>query len=317
MHSFWKNNKLLCALAAFALSIVLCVGYFHVYVFVFHQPLPKTQILRHQNESLRMEAQLMAREMHGYANVLDALEVKDEEIYRSIFGLNSIPSSVRDGGLQSGNRFTDLDFADREGVLRDLCYTSDLVRKKAYIQSKSYDEIELMLHSADQMATSIPAICPIVPDRSNFHISSPFGYRVHPLLGYRRFHKGVDFSIKAGNPVFATGDGVVEKVKIERRGYGRHVIINHGFGYKTLYGHCKNIIVTEGQKVRRGDQIAVSGNSGLSTGAHLHYEVIYKDRQVNPYHYYDLDMDLEQYNGMVRPVETDDQSFLHPRHRKK
>lgn len=303
-------------LAAIVVSMVLFVGYLHIYIFVFHLPLPKTQMLRSRNEALRMEAQMLMRQMDGWEEALDALETRDEEVYRSIFGLSSIPDSVREAGLQGENRYAELDFHDRKGDVRDLCRRADRLKKKAYIQSKSYDEIELMLHSADQMATSIPAIWPVVPDR-NIRISSPFGYRFHPVLGYKRMHEGIDLGMEPGNAIYATGDGVVEKVSYERGGYGRHVIINHGFGYKTLYAHCKNILVVEGMRVKRGELIAESGNTGISNGPHLHYEIRYKGKPVNPFHYFDRDMPVEQYIDMISKVEANSEKvFIHPSHQK-
>lgn len=315
MHSFTKKKATLYSLAVFACSVVLFVAYLHIYLYVFGKTLPKTEWLRRKNEALHIEAQMLGRSMESYAEQLEALQVRDEEIYRSIFGLSSIPSSVRDASIQTGTRYEDLEYADRSGHLKNLCSFSDMVMKKAYVQSKSYDEIDLMLSSADLMATSIPAIMPIVPDPSKYRISSSFGYREHPVLGYRRFHEGVDFSIKPGFAVYATGDGVVEQVKIERRGYGRQVVIDHGFGYKTRYAHCKTILVAEGMKVKRGEKIAETGNSGLTSGPHLHYEVIYKGRHVNPYHYFDRDMPLDQYRDLVDKVaSSSEKMMLHPMH---
>lgn len=318
MHSFLKKINWIHILAAFALSIVLYMCYLHLYISVFQLPLPKTQYLKSRNNALQMEVQMLGRRMHAYQDALEDLQIRDEEIYRSIFGLAGIPASVRDQGIAGDERFSDAIFHDRKGYLADLCKTSDLVMKKAAVQSKSYDEIALMLQSADQMATSIPAICPIVPDRNKFHISSVFGYRVHPVLGYRKMHQGVDFSIAVGNPVYATGDGVVETVKIERRGYGRQVVVDHGFGYKTRYAHCKTILVAEGMKVKRGEQIATTGNSGISTAPHLHYEVIYKGKCVNPFHYYDLDIPVKQYMDIISTTSAQSEKmYVHPMHQKK
>lgn len=318
MRSLKKISRPWLALTVFAASVLLYVGYFYAWVLLFQLPLPKTQYLKAKNERLRAETQMLAVQMHSYADELENLQSRDEDIYRSIFGLGSIPASVRDVSLPSGNRFEDVTFYDRRGLLLDLCRTSDFVRKKASVQSRSYDEIEIMLHSADQMATSIPAICPIVPDRRHYHISSPFGYRVHPVMGYRKMHNGVDFSIKPGNPVYATGDGVVSMVKIERKGYGRQVVVDHGFGYQTRYAHCKTIIVAEGMKVKRGEQIATTGNSGISTAPHLHYEVIYKGKPVNPFHYYDLDIPVKQYKDIISATSAKSEKVLTaPSHKKK
>lgn len=318
MSAFWEKLRWFHVLAAFAASIALFVGYLHIYTFVFGLELPKTMRLRHKNEALVLQAQMLDRRMDMYADALEALEVRDEEIYRSIFGLNSIPASVRNEGIRGVGENEDFNLTEHGSKMRDLCRKSDVLKKKAYIQSKSYDEIDLMLYSADQMATSIPAIWPVVPDRKKVKLSSRFGWRQHPVLGYGRGHDGIDLSMKPGNAIYATGDGVVEKVEYDRRGYGRHVIINHGFGYKTIYAHCKNILVAEGIKVKRGEQIAESGNTGLSSGPHLHYEIRYKGRPVNPVHYFDMDMSVEQYKDMIKKAEENSEKlFIHPSHLKK
>lgn len=318
MSAFWEKLRWFHILAAFAASIVLFVGYLHIYTLVFGLELPKTMHLRHKNEALVLQAQMLDRRMDMYSDALEALEVRDEEIYRSIFGLNSIPASVRNEGVPGMEDNEDFNLTEHGSKMRDLCRKSDVLKKKAYVQSKSYDEIDLMLYSADQMATSIPAIWPVVPDPNKVRISSSFGWRSHPVLGYSRPHEGIDLSMKSGSPVYATGDGVVESVRYDRGGYGHHVIINHGFGYKTFYAHCKAILVAEGIKVKRGEQIAESGNSGLTSGAHLHYEVRYKERPVNPSHYFDVDMSVEQYKDMIKKAEENSEKlFIHPSHLKK
>lgn len=317
MTGFWQKYHMNRILGAFVLSVVLFVGYMHIYVYVFGLELPKTANLRRENAALMTRVEVLSHEFEAYDASLNELALHDNEIYRSIFGLNSISFQTRESGLagESYERFAEM---DRSGQARRLRELADVTVKKAFIQSKSFDEISLMLHTADNMATSVPAIYPILPDRSKFHISSPFGYRVHPVFGYSRMHRGMDFSIKPGNPVFATGDAVVEEIKVEMRGYGRQVTLNHGFGYQTRYAHLSSIIVTEGMKVRRGDVIAYSGNSGLSSGPHLHYEVIYKGKPVNPYHYFDRDMTLEEYKAMIHYDEArNDVNYVHPSHRKK
>ena len=140
-------------------------------------------------------------------------------------------------------------------------------------------------------------------DRNTYHMSSPFGFRSDPLLGYTKRHTGMDFACPPGNPIYATGDGVVVKVAHERKGYGNHVEIDHGFGYMTRYAHMSKIYVELGQKLSRGDCIGLSGRSGRITGPHLHYEVMYRKDYVNPALYMDLDMSPEDYAGLVRKPE--------------
>lgn len=316
MSEIWDKHKIVCCLAIFVVSVLLFFVYLQIYTKVLGLELPKTRILKRQNATLVTQSKVLGHRIGQNEVALDALALRDEDIYRSIFGLSSISDDVRNSGLDGAN-YAEFDKLDRKGNISALRTRSDVMVKKAYVQSRSYDEIELMLATADNMATSVPAICPVAPVMGKVRISSPFGYRVHPVLKYARFHRGIDFNIKPGNPVFATGDGVVESIEVNMRGYGRQVVINHGFGYKTRYAHLKSILVTEGMKVKRGDRIALSGNSGLSSGPHLHYEVIYKGKNVNPYFYFDRDITLEQYSDMVgKAGDAALPFYIHPSHRK-
>lgn len=305
-------------LAAAGISLALFFVYIHIYTGVLGWELPKTGILKHRNASLLTRAEILNHRLKECGAELNVLELRDEDIYRSIFGLISIPKDVRGGGLNGGKNYEDLDKINRAGDASALRRRADITVKRAYVQSKSYDEIELMLSTADNMATSIPAISPIIPDKENYRISSGFGYRTHPVMGGRSLHKGIDFAMNPGNPVYATGDGVVESIHLGMRGYGRQVVINHGFGYKTRYAHMSNVTVSEGMKVRRGEQIGLTGNTGLSSGPHLHYEVIFRGKNVNPSHYFDRDINPEQYAGMLDRTNTSTGGFyIHPMHRKK
>lgn len=317
MSEIWKKLNWVHVLGLFALSIVLFVGYLYIYTSVLNLELPKTRYLRHQNQNLMLKCSVLERRVESYSQALEALEVRDEDIYRSIFGLNSIPSSVRNEGMPGDKRYEELNMADNGFRVMQLAAMSDKVTKRAYVQSKSLDEIEMMLNSADLMALSMPTIWPVVPDQSKVHISSRFGSRSHPLLGYVRPHQGIDISVKKGTEIYVTGDGVVEKVEYERSGYGHYVIIDHGFGYKTLYAHCKSILVAEGIKVKRGEQIAESGNTGISSGPHVHYEIRYKGKAVNPLHYFDQDMPVQQYRDLVqKAAENSEKFYVHPSHLK-
>lgn len=150
------------------------------------------------------------------------------------------------------------------------------------------------------MASCVPSLNPVAPKSRN-SISSPFGYRMHPIKRMMIFHSGLDFRGEKGEPVYAAGSGVVESVLRGYYGYGEVVVINHGFGYKTRYAHLSSILVREGESVTKGDQIATMGRSGQSTGVHLHYEVIYRGRHMNPYNFINTKMSLEEYRSIVRP----------------
>lgn len=244
--------------------------------------------------------------------------MRDDDIYRSIFGMDEIPLEVRNAGFGGVNRYQRYDLIDNDGLLKKTAIRLDVLTKKTYVQSRSFDEVAALSKRAGDMASCIPAIPPISPDRKKYRLSSVFGYRSDPMSGRRTMHKGVDFAMKPGNPVYATGDGVVESVSFEFFGYGNSLVIDHGFGYKTRYAHLKSIGVVEGMKVKRGECVGQTGNSGKSSGPHLHYEVIYKDRPVNPYNFYDLDMTPEEYATMVQSTaDASEKITLHPSHQKR
>jgi len=205
-----------------------------------------------------------------------------------------------------------------EGISRSSALEAvEQLKRECELQSLSYRQIDSVLKNAGTMANSIPTICPIIPEEGTFKLSSSYGFREHPITGQTMFHSGMDLSLSSGSPIFATGDGMVESVHIELHGYGRQLVINHGFGYKTRYAHLREVFVTEGMKIHRGDQIATSGNTGLSTGAHLHYEVIYKGNPVNPKNYFDFFIPLDQYKKLIRlSADPKTEFYIHPMHRK-
>jgi murein DD-endopeptidase MepM/ murein hydrolase activator NlpD len=238
----------------------------------------------------------MSKQLDRYDQLLSLMEMRDNRIYRSVYGLDEIPQAVRGSGLGGEHRYAAL-----EGTaLLDITRRLDVLEKRAYIQSKSFDDVAAVQQTAGDMASHIPAIPPMNTDPSTYRMSSPFGYRSDPLLGYTKRHTGMDFACPPGNPIYATGDGVVVLAKYDHSGYGRHVEIDHGFGYVTRYAHMSRLDVEEGQVVRRGDCIGLSGRSGRITGPHLHYEVIYRNNYVNPAWYMDLDMPSKDYMEMVR-----------------
>ena len=313
-----RRSRVLRSIVIFAGSLVLSLVYMWIYVSVLGWELPKTVMLKKENAEWCSKMEVMDRQLDRYDEVLRALQMRDDDIYRSIFGMHEIPSEVRNAGFGGVNRYEHLEGADRAGLLKDVVVRMDVLTKKSYVQSKSFDEVSLLSKRAGDMASCVPAIPPVVPDKSIYRLSSSFGFRADPFTGRSKRHSGVDFALKPGNPIYATGDGVVEKVSFEFFGYGNSVVINHGFGYKTRYAHLKSIGVVEGMKVKRGECIGESGNSGRSSGPHLHYEVIYKDRHVNPANYYDLTITTQEYAEMVQnTADASEKVTLHPSHKKK
>ena len=312
-----RRSQIMRSVALFAASLVLAVVYFWIYVSVLDCELPKTVLLKKENAEWCSRMEVMNRQLNKYDEALTALQMRDDDIYRSIFGMHEIPAEIRNAGFGGVNRYEHLEGVDQHGLLKKTMVKLDVLTKKSYVQSKSFDEVALLSKRAGDMASCIPAISPVVPDRKIYRLSSSFGFRSDPFSGRTKRHSGVDFALKPGNPIYATGDGVVESVKFEFFGYGNSVVIDHGFGYKTRYAHLKSIGVVEGMKVKRGECIGESGNSGRSSGPHLHYEVIYKDRHVNPANYYDLTITPEEYSTMVQnTADMSEKITLHPSHKK-
>ena len=289
-HSWWS------LILVFISGLALFLFYMWIYVAVLGLDLPKTAILKRQNAAWNTRIDQMSQQLDRYDELLNLLEVRDESIYRSVYGMDIIPHAVRYAGIGSEQRYKALEGTALSGISRRL----DQLEKRAYLQSKSFDDVATLQQTAGDRAAHIPAIPPINTDRSTYRLSSPFGYRSDPFLGLGKRHTGMDFACPPGNPIYATGDGVVVKVARDRRGYGNHIEVEHGFGYKTRYAHMSRLDVELGQKVSRGDCLGLSGRSGRCTGPHLHYEVMYRRDYVNPAMYMDLDLDPKDYLEMVR-----------------
>ena len=313
-----RRSRALRTVTMFVMSLGMAVLYFWLYTGVFGMELPKTILLKKTNAQWHSKVEVLNRQLDGYDKALTSLQMRDDDIYRAIFGMHEIPSEVRNAGFGGVNRYSHYDGLGHSAQLKTTAMRLDILTKKTYVQSRSFDEVAQLSKRAGDMASCIPAIPPVVPDRSIYRLSSSFGFRSDPFTGRSKRHTGVDFALKPGNPIYATGDGVVEKVKFEFFSYGNQVLIDHGFGYKTRYAHMKSINVVEGMKVKRGECIGESGNSGRSSGPHLHYEVLYKDKHINPANYFDLTITPEEYATMVQnTAEASDKITLHPSHRKK
>ena len=215
-----------------------------------------------------------------------------------------ISADVRNAGYGGTNRYDELLKMDNSELLVETTQKIDLLEKQLYMQIKSFDEIVALDKDSKIRLRHIPAIQPIA-NRDLKRTASGYGYRIDPVYNVRTFHKGMDFSCDKKTPIYATADGVVESAKW-MSGYGYTVVIDHGYGYKTLYAHLldKKFLVKKGQQVVRGEQIALSGNSGKSTGPHLHYEVILKGSHVNPINYYFMDLDADGYDQMLQMAEN-------------
>ena len=269
---------------------------------------PKEKMLKRELDKLALEYELMDKDLVQLAAVLENIKDRDDNIYRVIFEADPIPNSIRKAGIGGVNRYKDLEGFDNSDLLISTSKKIDQISKQLYIQSKSFDEVIDMALKKSEMMASIPAIQP-VKNKELKRIASGYGRRIDPYYKKLKFHYGVDFSAPKGTPIYATGNGTVAKVKKSRRGFGNHVVINHGFGYESLYAHMTKYTVRKGQKVKRGDIIGYVGSTGKSTAPHLHYEVHKDGKKINPVYYFHNDLSPEEFARMLELSSQENQSF--------
>ena len=304
------KSKLFKGLMLLVGSIALAVLYLWFFTSMLGLDLPKTAFLKAEKARWDAKLDVLNTRLDRYESNLEALQIRDDDIYRSIFGMNEIPAAVRAAGIGGVDKYAYLDGLEPDNALKNTAIRIDRLTRRAYVQSKSFDEVASISKTAGDMASCIPAIPPIVPDPSKYTLSSPFGYRSDPFTTDAKMHTGVDLAMKVGNPVYATGDAVVETIEFDFFGYGNSVLLDHGFGYKTRYAHLNSVSVIEGMKVKRGDRIGDVGQSGRASGPHLHYEVIYKGERVNPANYFDLSMSKQEYQAMVEKRQKESEAVL-------
>jgi murein DD-endopeptidase MepM/ murein hydrolase activator NlpD len=269
---------------------------------------PKERRMKRELDNMVIQYDLMNGKLDQLANVLSDIEKRDDEIYRTIFEAGPIPNEVRTAGFGGANRYKNLEGFNNSDLLIDTRKKLDQIANRAYVQTKSFDDVVEMARDKEQMLASIPAIQPVA-NKDLKKMASGYGYRIHPIYKVRKLHTGTDFSAPTGTPIYATGDGKVSTYKRSRAGYGNHIIIDHGYGYQTLYAHMSKVDVKRGQKVKRGDVIGYIGSSGRSTAPHLHYEVIKDGRKINPINYFFNDLSPEEYEMMLELSSHSNQSF--------
>lgn len=269
---------------------------------------PKEKKLKQENEQLQLQYQVLNKRLDQFADVLKDIQKRDDNIYRVIFEAEPIPENIREAGFGGVNRYENLEGFENSDLLVNTTKKLDKLTKQLYIQSKSYDEVFEMAKRKEDMLVSIPSIMPI-SNKDLTRMSSGYGIRTHPILKIPLMHPGQDFSAKTGTEIYSTGNGVVKLVKRSNRGYGNHVIIDHGYGYETLYAHMSKFNVRKGQKVGRGEVIGFVGNTGRSTAPHLHYEVMKSGKKINPINFYYNDLTPSQYEEMINISNAPIQSF--------
>jgi murein DD-endopeptidase MepM/ murein hydrolase activator NlpD len=269
---------------------------------------PKEKQLKRELEETTLQLEILKQRTDQVEAVLNDIQERDNTIYRVIFEADPIPSSVREAGYGGVDRYNALkDYYNSDAII-DVTQRVDKLSKQLYIQSKSFDEVFNLVKNKSAMLAAIPAIQPI-HNKELKHVASGYGWRIHPVYKTEKMHTGMDFTAPTGTEIHATGNGVVQKVERFGKGYGNNVIISHGYGYETVYAHMSKFAVRPGQKISRGDLIGYVGNTGTSTGPHLHYEVRKNGNPVNPANFYYNDLTPEEYEKMLELSSQSNQSF--------
>ncbi|MBK9478586.1 MAG: M23 family metallopeptidase [Bacteroidetes bacterium] len=269
---------------------------------------PKEKQLKREIVQLRDQYDYLNEKMSQMNVVLEDIQNRDDNIYRVIFEAEPIPDNIRKAGFGGVDRYRQLEGYSNSDLLIETTKKFDQLAKRMYIQSKSFDDVANLAKNKAVLLASIPAIQPIA-NKDLRRMASGYGFRTHPIYKTEHFHSGIDFSANVGTEIYATGDGVVERADDLAQGYGNHVVINHGYGYETLYGHMSKIIARVGQRVKRGDIIGLVGSTGMSTAPHLHYEVIKNQNKINPINFFFNDLSADEYAQMLDLSSKSNQSF--------
>jgi len=297
-----KVKRFFIVLSAFALTLFIgWLGLSNVF------KSPKEKELTRELDNLQLHYRLLDKKMGQVEGILSEIAERDNNVYRLYFEVNPIPDEQRKAGFGGINRYKMLEGFNNSEMIVNATKKMDILSKQLVIQSKSLDEIVKLAKNKEEMLASIPAIMPIEKDNLT-RMASGYGMRMHPILKIRKMHEGMDFSAKKGTPIYASGNGVVAKA-MRSSTYGNVVYINHGYGYETRYAHMSALKTVKGKKVKRGDLIGLVGNTGRSVAPHLHYEVIYQGRHVNPIDFYFGNLSAEEFAAMQKESMQEGQSL--------
>lgn len=304
-----KKGKRLGVVALFLVSSAL-FG-FLAFVVLLNTPFfetPKDKLQAREIENLKVNYEIINKQMEEATAALEAIEDRDNDLYRAYFNTSAIPDEQRKAGFGGVNRYRELEGYNNSDLVINTTNRLNILLKELAVQSKSLDEIAKLAKDKEQLLAAIPAIQP-VKNEDLRHMASGFGYRSDPFTKIRKFHAGMDFSAKTGTPIYATGDGVVQRADNKATGYGNHIVIKHGFGYETLYAHLSKYNVKVGQKVKRGDVIGFVGSTGRSEAPHLHYEVHKGGEAINPINFYYGNISAKEYVLISKLANQENQSL--------
>jgi murein DD-endopeptidase MepM/ murein hydrolase activator NlpD len=269
---------------------------------------PKEKILEQQNKALKDNYKDLEDDLRSVQQQMKELEKRDNDVYRAIFEANPIPDSARAKELETKQEIAKVEKIKDYQLVASITSTLDNLTSRIAAQKKSYDQVEELVKNKEQLLSHTPAIQPVSNKDLN-RIASGFGYRIDPVYKTTKFHAGLDFSAPQGTPIYATANGTVSTAGSTGNGYGNHVIINHGYGYETLYGHMVRVKVRNGQEVKRGEVTGWVGSTGKSTGPHCHYEVHKYGEKIDPIYFFYNDLTPAQFDQLLKKAAASNQSF--------
>lgn len=269
---------------------------------------PKEKRLKRENDNLVLQYEILNKQAELDHAVIAELQKRDNDIYRVIFEADPIPFEIRQAGFGGVNRYKKYDGFDFSKIIKETAKNIDKLSKSIYIQGKSFDDIVNLAENKSELLKAIPAIQPVANENLR-RMASGYGMRLDPFTKAPKMHYGMDFTADIGTPVYATGDGVVIRADSKSSGFGRHIRIDHGYDYITIYGHLNKYNISVGQKVKRGEIIGFVGNSGRSSGPHLHYEVHRGGKKMNPVNYYYGELSPEEFSKIIDLASQANQSF--------
>ena len=272
-------------------------------------PTAKETALEQQIDQMELQYGQLVGEMDSYSKIMDNYRQRENNVYRMVFEMEPIDEYVWEAGVGGSDKYEKFKNFRSKDIMTEATAKVDKLGRQLAMQSQSLDEIRDMAADKEEMLNSIPSIRPIGKLSRRIKLYSGYGMRIHPIHKIKKMHYGIDFTAPKGTPIYATGNGRIHKVTKSRSGYGNRVMIDHGYGYKTLYAHMKDINVKKGQKVKKGDVIGTVGNTGSSTAPHLHYEVMHKKKKINPIHFCLDGLTPEEYNEMLEMASVVNQSF--------
>ena len=269
---------------------------------------PKEIVQEREIDNYELQLKVLNKKLEQVESTLANIEKRDNNLYRAYFEASPIPEDQRKAGFGGINRYDYLEGFESSDLIVNTTERLDILTKELVIQSKSLDEIELLAKNKESLLSSIPSIQPV--NSSDLRrMASGYGYRIDPFTKARRMHFGMDFSAKRGTPIYATGDGTVSRADSRAAGFGKHVRIDHGFGYVSIYAHMDRYVVVKGDKVKRGDLIGYVGSSGRSVAPHLHYEIVKDGVKINPINFYSGSLSPAEFEELVKIASQENQSL--------